>query len=238
MIKLNYTFIEQSALLQTDPQYINEQAPYLLEVAARTCTDTTATAHILERHASEQFIKRAIMARKHYSVLEHIHLSFALKTTRALANQIVRHRLASYCQQSTRYVNKATGDKPVEIVLPVGFENKSEAYRLVWKRSVMRSVDSYVDLIKELGARAEEARDVLPLATATELYATWNLRELFHILHHPVSGRWANKHAQTDIRHLFEQVYYAIYRNLPFIFELAEMYREQENPNSAAPNFK
>lgn len=238
MIKPNYTFIEQTAALQTDPHYINEQAPYLLEVAARTCTDTTNKAYILDKHASETFIKKTIMARKHYSVLEHIHLSFTLKTTRALANQIVRHRLASYCQQSTRYVNKATDNKSVEIVIPAEFSKKSEAYRLMWKRSVMRSVDSYVELIKDLGARAEEARDLLPLATATELFATWNLRELFHILHHPVSGRWANKHAQADVRHLFEQVYYAVYRNLPFIFELAEMYRQQENPTSTAPDFK
>jgi thymidylate synthase ThyX len=79
------------------------------------------------------------------------------------------------------------------------------------------------------GVKAEEARGVLPLDTATVLIATWNLRELFHILYHPVSGRLTNKHAQPQTRELFALVEHELKSNWPEVYELAEAYKEAEN---------
>lgn len=210
--------ITQSVTLMQIPENIATT----LEFAARTCTGSVAQMY--EGNA-EDFVKRVIMARKHYSVLEHVSFTFELVTTRAIANQIVRHRMAAYCQESMRYVrmDRKTGGLPV--IAPYQFDNWPEEAKKLWLEAIQVSEDNYMDLLK-MKIKAEDARGVLPLDTATVLVATWNLRELLHILYHPVSGRCTNSHAQPQTRQLFTYLENEIKNKLPFVYELCEIYKE------------
>lgn len=214
--------IEQNVKLINASQYIQ----FTLEYAARTCTGTLDDqSYITDKN--EEFIKRTIMARKHYSVLEHVSLTFELVTSRAIANQIVRHRMAAYCQESMRYVklNRKVGG--VHVIKPYKFDEWDESAQYLWGEAITVAEDNY-DSLLDMGIKAEDARGVLPLDTATVLVATWNLRELFHILYHPVSGRLTNKHAQPQIRELFSLLEGQLKDKMPFIYELAQMYKENE----------
>lgn len=210
--------INQSVTLMQIPENIAS----ILEFAARTCTSSVEQ---MREGNAEDFVKRVIMARKHYSVLEHVSFTFELVTTRAIANQIVRHRMAAYCQESMRYVrmDRKTGGLPV--ITPYQFDNWPEEAKKLWLEAVQVSEDNYMDLLK-MKIKAEDARGVLPLDTATVLVATWNLRELLHILYHPVSGRCTNSHAQPQTRQLFTYLENEIKNKLPFVYELCEIYKE------------
>lgn len=196
---------------------------WVLEMAARTCTNTRCFIG-----DDPDFLKKSIMKRKHYSVLEHVSLTFELTTSRAIANQIVRHRMAAYCQESMRYVKLDRKDGGVPFIKPYGFDGWSTPCRVIWEAAMNDSEGHYIALLDQK-VKAEDARGVLPLDTATVLVATWNLRELFHILYHPVSGRLTNKHAQPQIRELFGKLEDVLSKQLPTIYELAEMYKENEN---------
>lgn len=209
--------IPQSVKLITKPENIAAT----LEFAARTCTnsvDKMGTANAAE------FVKRVIMGRKHYSVLEHVSITFELTTTRAIANQIVRHRMAAYCQESMRYVKLNKKDGGLPVIEPHGFELWHNVAKELWHEAVEHSEYVYNSLLNEK-IKPEDARGVLPLDTATILVATWNLRELLHILYHPVSGRCTNHHAQPQTRELFKMLEDKLKEELPFVYELCEIYK-------------
>lgn len=204
-------------------------APLMLEMAARTCTNSCHQIDECNEYKQQEFVKRVIMARKHYSVLEHVILTFRIVTSRAIANQIVRHRMAAYCQESMRYVKLAGKGGGVPIIKPYKFDEWSEDAQLTWKTTVNIATTGYEELLAH-GIKPEDARGVLPLDTATVLVATWNLRELLHILYHPVSGRLTNKHAQPQTRELFQLLEDELKEHSPFVYELCQIYQKNENP--------
>lgn len=126
--------------------------------------------------SAEKFVKMLI-SRGHESVLEHVSVTVKLITSRAIANEIVRHRLASYSQESTRYCNYK--DKGIEFVVPHFLTPGTGAYR-EWELSCIRAEDDYNTMAVKYPP--EIARDVLPLCTKTEIIITADLREWRHIL--------------------------------------------------------
>lgn len=223
------TIIEQSVEWVTCSNHMSEA----MELAARTCTNTT---HMIDSGCYDpDFLKNSIMKRRHYSVLEHASITFNLTTSRAIANQIVRHRVAAYCQESMRYVKLNRKDGGIPVIKPYGFDCWGNDTTAIWHEAVCLAEDFYNELLAR-GIKAEDARGVLPLDTATVLVATWNLRELFHILYHPVSGRLTNKHAQPQIRVLFGLLEDVLKNELPFVYELAQIYKQNENPTQSTGN--
>lgn len=126
--------------------------------------------------SSEKFI-RAIIARGHESVLEHFSVTVKFIVDRGVSHEIVRHRLASYSQESTRYCNYSKGNFGGEITViePPFFDKESVEYSM-WKSACMVAEQAYLDLTSH-GVPPQVARTVLPNSLKTELYMTANLRE-------------------------------------------------------------
>ena len=141
-----------------------EELTEKIEIAGRVCYQSEPKGD------PEKFI-RMIIKRGHESVLEHGSLTFKVRTNRAIANEIVRHRLASYSQESTRYVKY----DDIEFIPGEGLK-KSYAGDML-----SRIEEAYRFLIDQ-EFKPEEARDILPNATATTLVMTMNFRELRHFL--------------------------------------------------------
>jgi len=142
----------------------------LIEVAGRTAYKSEK--RITENSASK-FVQK-IVKLKHLSVLEHISVSFRIITNRAIGNEIVRHRIASYTQESTRYV-KYTGE--LEFIEPMLIR---EDY-IVWAELMEEIEKTYHNLIKNK-VKPEIARGVLPLDLKTEIVVTMNLRSWLHFI--------------------------------------------------------
>lgn len=146
-------------------------------LAARLCysaVDIAGLARKVNKADAEKFLGR-ILRMGHYSVLEHASFTFGIEgVSRALTHQLVRHRLASYSQQSQRYV---TFDS-VEYVTPGSIGNdpdKKKRYDAFLRR-VSKLYREFVDQ----GVPAEDARYVLPNAACSRIIVTMNARELIH----------------------------------------------------------
>lgn len=155
--------------------------------------------------SAEQFV-RMLIKRGHESVLEHVSLTFHIITNRAIQNEVVRHRIASYSVESTRYVKYSEAT----FVKPLGLAGASFDY---WYGVVKRVEEDYHNLLK-LGATPEIARDVLNLGLRSELYLTMNLRELRHFL-----KKRTAKVAHPQMRQLAGMIYDIIKEKLPVIVE-------------------
>lgn len=128
---------------------------------------------------AEKFIA-GIIKRGHESVIEHGSITVKVTCDRGVTHEIVRHRIASYSQESTRYCNYSKDKFGGEItfIRPCFWAEDDEKFAL-WKETMQSIENSYVKLIS-LGAKPEEARSILPNSVKTEIMVTMNLREWRH----------------------------------------------------------
>ncbi len=125
--------------------------------------------------SAEKFVAN-IIKRGHEAVLEHASITVKFVVDRGVSHELVRHRLASYCQESTRYCNYTKDDFGSEItfILPYYFVD-SVAYN-TWKDAMRTCENAYFELLN-IGLTPQEARAVLPNSLKTEVVMTANLRE-------------------------------------------------------------
>lgn len=124
---------------------------------------------------------KKIIESGHESVFEHEKLTVLVVCDREVSYELVRHRIASYSQESMRYYNYYSGDKfenELTFIKPLFWEGDSECYR-IWEQAMSEVEHTYMELIQN-GASAQEARSVLPNSLKTETVITMNIREWRH----------------------------------------------------------
>lgn len=172
-----------------------------IEIAGRTCYKSESE---FTKESGENFVKKLIKL-GHESVLEHGSLTFKIKTNRNITHELVRHRIASYSQESTRYVKY----DDIEFIPEDHFKTTYADDMLT------RAEDAYTYLI-DYGFKPEEARDILPGCVATTIIVTMNMRELRHFLKLRL-----DKAAHPQMRELAGMIKEIIKENYPvFIGEL------------------
>jgi thymidylate synthase (FAD) len=163
---------------------------------------------------AEKFV-RMIVKLGHESVLEHRTVTVILKCDRATAQQLTRHRIASFTMQSQRYcsyVNERFGGE-IEFIDP-DYEGPSKAeFYDAWLNQMGVAESAYMDLMKLPGVKPEDARSVLPNSTASVIAISANLREWRHIF-----KIRTEEHAQHNIRHLMEELLNTFVEKLPCVF--------------------
>jgi thymidylate synthase, flavin-dependent len=129
--------------------------------------------------SADLFIE-SIAKRGHLSVLEHSSISVKFVVDRGVSHEIVRHRLASYSQESTRYCNYADGKfgNQITVIEPFFFGDRISRFS-AWCEAMAYAEEHY-DYLLSLGATPQEARSVLPNSLKTEIWMTANLREWLH----------------------------------------------------------
>ena len=182
-----------------------------IATAARLCYAPVGAAELLETMPEDRVrsVLSTVIGSGHLSTLEHASYTFAVDgVSRALTHQLVRHRLASYNQQSQRYVKFADG---VPVVKPASIEQNDEASDLFDK--TVAAVEAAYARLLELGVPAEDARYLLPNAAESKIVITMNVRELLHFF----SLRCCNR-AQWEIRELAWRMLELARPTAPFIF--------------------
>ena len=130
----------------------------------------------------------------HESILEHATLTFSIEgCSRVCSHQLVRHRLASYTQQSQRYIKLNPNDVEETFIIPESVKRNPGLYRK-WQEFMKKAVELYEESYSA-GIHQEDARFILPQAVRTKIVVTMNLRELKHFL-----GLRACERAQWEIR--------------------------------------
>ena len=131
--------------------------------------------------SAEKFVA-GIIKRGHEAVLEHCSFTVKFICDRGVSHEIVRHRMASYCQESTRYCNYGKGKFGEEItVIEPCFWPENDLKWAAWANLCSKAEDAYIDLLR-MGATPQEARSVLPNSLKTEVVMTANIREWRHFL--------------------------------------------------------
>lgn len=166
--------IEPVVFIESD--VTQEQAMRMIERAGRVCYKSEDR---IESGSSAKFI-RGILKRGHESVIEHMSITVRIICDRGVSHEIVRHRIASYSQESTRYCNYATDkfSKEITVIKPLFWNDTSKEY-FIWKKAMEDCEKAYFDLINS-GATPQEARAVLPNSLKTEIFVTMNFREWRH----------------------------------------------------------
>lgn len=158
---------------EINPKAIMEK----IERAGRTCYKSEDR---MGDGTAEKFI-RSIIKRGHESVLEHASITVRIICDRGVSHELVRHRIASYSQESTRYCNYAEGkfDGELTFIKPCFWEEGSEIYG-IWETTMDALANMYKFMIGDRKVTPEQARSILPNSLKTELVMTMNLREWRH----------------------------------------------------------
>lgn len=170
--------VEQKAeLVQCTPD-----AEQMLERIARVCynSEDRMVCDCADGNCDKCRLRRGkflggLKERRHDSIFEHAVATFRLTTDRGITHELVRHRLASYTQSSTRYIKYDDG---LPVIRP-DFKTKEDEE--VWRAAMLAAEEGYRRLL-DSGVKPEIARDVLPTCTAANIFVTANFREWRHIL--------------------------------------------------------
>ena len=190
--------IKPSVSIESNISY--EEALRIVENATRVCYKSEDK---IKEGSAEKLIKGIIKA-KHFGCIEHVSLTVKFICDRACSHQLVRHRLMSFNQKSQRYCK----EDDLEVIKPEGLENTS-----LWLESCRQAENAYAEMIRR-GEKPEVARGVLPNSTATEVYATANLREWRHFFE-----LRCDRTAQKDIRMLALELLCQMFEKYPVFFE-------------------
>lgn len=163
--------------------------------------------------SAEKFLAN-IVKRGHEAVLEHFSFTVKFIVDRGVSHEIVRHRLASYCQESTRYCNysKDGFGNEITVIEPVFFETDFDKW-CCWADACLAAERAYFKLIYS-GCTPQEARSVLPTSLKTEVVMTANIREWRHFLRLRTS-----KAAHPQIREVAIPLLHELQRLVPVLFD-------------------
>jgi thymidylate synthase (FAD) len=180
---------------------ITPNALHLIEVCGRIAYQSEADKEL----GPKPFVRK-ILKLGHESVIEHAVATFRIVCDRGVTHEIVRHRLASYTQESTRYVNYKLGIKAIE---PPGLTNEQRKY---WIHAMQYAEEVYQSLI-ESGQKPQIARAVLPTCLKTEIAMTCNFREWRHFLRLRTASA-----AHPQMREIANAIAAILFRECPVCF--------------------
>ncbi|MDO4535536.1 MAG: FAD-dependent thymidylate synthase [Clostridium perfringens] len=200
-----------------------------IAASAKLCYSPVGVDEIMSNLTEENTEKflNMLMSYGHHSTIEHVSFTFAVEgVSRSLTHQLVRHRLASYSQQSQRYVKL----DQFEYIIPPAIEN-NEKCKQIYIQSMERSQRDYDDIANELikdyiekgldkkvaeKKAIEDARYVFPNACATKIMVTMNARTLINFFNHRCCDR-----AQWEIRELANEMLKQVKVIAPTLFKYA-----------------
>ena len=166
----------------------------------------------------EKFIEAVVIGHGDWSVVEHASATVIFRVDRGVTHELVRHRLFSFTQESTRFVNYGKRDiefiKPQELKdsLPVGF---------AWRASLAEAESTYLDMLRE-GVRPQEARSVLPNALAATIACSGNLRNFRHLFLMRTS-----RETHPDFRRVMDPLLHTFQQSIPLLYDDIEVGQRQ-----------
>lgn len=192
----------------------------MIEKVGRTCYKSESK---IDSTSSKSFMENLIK-RGHEAMLEHSILTVKFTVDRGVSHEIVRHRLASFAQESTRYCNYTNDkfDNQITVIdLSTGFkydlskENDRAKYN-IWSSAMKNAENAYFELLK-LGASPQEARSVLPNSTKTDIQVSMNYREWRHFFKLRAAGTTGTPHPQ--MKEVATALLKELKKKIPIVFD-------------------
>ena len=216
-VKLNVTLVEHTP----DPEK-------LVALAAKMCYSKLSVGELKNKVSAKDqkdFIKK-IMEMQHFTPIEHVSFTFGVEgVSRALLAQITRHRIATFCVKSQRYVDERSNDGKASFnfIIPPSIKKLGKKYVKIYEeqlQTIQGFYDFWFDALDKnpetKDFRNEDSRFVLPNAAETKFVFTMNARELLHFFRLRLCAR-----AQWEIRTLAAKMYYEVKKAAPTLFAYA-----------------
>jgi len=181
-----------------------------IESAGRTCYKSEER---ITSGSAKAFVTKIIKS-GHHSVIEHINITIKFICDRGVTHELVRHRLASYSQESTRYANYSEDNfgREITVIRPLFWDEGTPEYE-EWRLS-MEQAEIYYMKLMDMGARPEEARSVLPNSLKSEIVVTCNVREWRHIF-----SLRCSKAAHPQMREIMIPLLTELSQKIPIVFD-------------------
>jgi thymidylate synthase (FAD) len=187
-------------------------AEEVIAKAARLCYSEKGISELQLTDKEKKKMVTKMFTLGHHSTMEHASFTFGIEgISRACSHQLVRHRLASFSQQSQRYVKF---NSQFEYFTPDSIEKNSNLNKIY--DSTMEKLSKIYQELIESGIPAEDARYVLPNSCCTKIIVTMNVRELLHFFNMRLCNR-----AQEEIRKVAAKMLSLVKKEAPEIFEKA-----------------
>lgn len=194
-----------------------------IEAAGRTCYKSEDK---ITKDSAKKFVKM-VTKRGHHSVIEHESISVRFICDRGVSHEIVRHRLAAYSQESTRYCSYkggvtfiiphwtswSPGDYTSDIVTEINMEEQIDSADSIWLNFISIAEKDYQKLLN-LGWSPQQARSILPNSLKTEIVMTCNIREWRHVL-----NLRCGKAAHPQMREIMLQLLDEFHEKVPVLFD-------------------
>ncbi len=177
-----------------------------IEAAGRTCYKSEAK---ITETSAVNFVA-TLIKRGHHAVIEFGDIIVRFTTNRGVTHELVRHRMCSFAQESTRYVRY---DGNMEFIEPVWWHKSSDEQKKLWEKAMTDAEAHYLKLL-ETGWKPQEAREVLPNSLKTEIVVKANIREWRHIFDLRCSAG-----AHPQIRELMIPLREELKTLLPVVFD-------------------
>lgn len=190
-----------------------KDAEQIVASAIRQCYSALSGTALKKKITPEKRAKliAQVISSDHTSTIEHVSFTFAIEgVSRVLTHELVRHRIASYSQQSQRYVTAEN----FRFIIPPSIKSNKQALK-IYKKLIIEDQKIYNDLLN-LGIVKEDARFVLPNGAETKIIVTMNARSLFNFLRRRMCNR-----AQWEIRTLAQKMHTLLMKVAPNIFKYA-----------------
>lgn len=181
-----------------------------IETIARTCYQS-------QQSNNNHNLVKSLIRSEHFAMLEHYGITVKFVTDRGISHEIVRHRLASFAQESTRYCNyiKDKFGNEISVIKPQELVKGSFEY-IVWKKQCEQAEKAYFKLIDN-GVKPETARSVLPTSLKTTIVMTANIREWRHFLNLRAVGTTGKPH--PDMQALAIDLLNQFKSKIPILFD-------------------
>ena len=215
IVNSSYEILNTFEDCMTTEEYLKHAEKHI-EKIARTCYKSE---NLIKDGSAEKMIARLVDA-GHEAMIEHFSISVKFTVDRGVSHEIVRHRLASFAQESTRYCNYLKDKFGAEITvidITSGFHydlsNASDMAKYQEWFNAMEDAEKHYFTMLALGATPEEARSVLPNSLKTEINVTMNLREWRHYF-----NLRCEEHAHPQIREVSFPLLHDFQKYLPEVF--------------------
>ncbi len=165
-----------------------------IEIAGRTCYKSEDK---ITPESAKKFVS-GLIKRGHEAMIEHASMTVRFTVDRGVSHEIVRHRIASFAQESTRYCNYSQDkfSNEITVIKPFYLQEGTTAYN-AWYAACKQAEESYFAMLNA-GCTPQEARAVLPNSLKTELIVTMNMREWRHFFKLRAAGTTGKPHPQME----------------------------------------
>lgn len=189
-------------------EFSHEDILKKIESAGRVCYKSETLG--FDKEKAERFISARIK-QGHESIIEHVTITVRIICDRGVSHELVRHRIASYSQESTRYCNYEGDIIVIDPCDAFGWFRDGKEFD-IWKKAMKMAENNY-NMMLAAGCKPEEARSVLPNSLKTEVVCTMNLREWRHFL-----KLRCDKAAHPQMREIAKMILAIFYTRMPVFF--------------------